>query len=138
MTEIQDLMNRAYRTLKSAELLFKDGDYNSAVSRAYYAMFYAAEAALFTKELEFSSHKSVISLFGQHFVKTGIFPKELGRQLSKAYKKRLNGDYEFAFYFKDKETKEIIEWAKKFVSDAKDYLIGEGFLTGENWGRVHF
>ena len=82
MSRIQSLIEKARRYLRSTELLIQDGDYDSAVSRAYYAMFYAAEAALLKKEMTFSSHKAVISAFGQYFVKTGIFEKRMGRDLN--------------------------------------------------------
>jgi len=70
MTEIDSLIKRAKRYIKSAELLLNDKDYEFSVSRTYYAMFYAAQAALLTKNLSFSSHKGVISAFGKHFIKT--------------------------------------------------------------------
>jgi uncharacterized protein (UPF0332 family) len=64
MKETSALIQKAQRYLKSAELLLRDGDSESSVSRAYYAMFYAAEAVLLTKGLSFLSHKGVISAFG--------------------------------------------------------------------------
>ncbi len=67
MNEVKSLLSRARRYIKSAKLLIKDGDHESAVSRVYYAMFYSVEALLLTKGLSFSSHKAVISTFGQHF-----------------------------------------------------------------------
>lgn len=60
MKEIASLIERANRYLKSSEMLLDDGDYESSLSRAYYAMFYSVEAVLLTKELSFSSHKGVI------------------------------------------------------------------------------
>ena len=54
MTEVNALIDKAKRYIKSAKLLIEDGDFESAVSRTYYAMFYCAEAALLTKELSFS------------------------------------------------------------------------------------
>lgn len=42
----------------------KNGLYDFAVSRAYYAMFYIAEAFLLGQDLSFSSHAGVISAFG--------------------------------------------------------------------------
>ena len=68
--EIKDLLEKAGRYLRSAELLL-DGDFGSCVSRCYYAMFYSTEAILLTNDLKASSHKGVISLFGEHFIKTG-------------------------------------------------------------------
>ncbi len=87
MMEINSLIERAKRYLKSAEILLEEGDYESSVSRTYYAMFYSAQAMLLTENLSFSSHKGVISAFGEHFVKTGIFPKEMGRELNRELSK---------------------------------------------------
>ncbi|HAW49641.1 TPA: hypothetical protein DCX16_01620 [bacterium] len=126
--KIENLIQKANESLNSAILLVNEGYNDPSVSRAYYAMFYAAEAILLTKGLKFSSHRGVISQFGEHFVKTGIFPKELGEKLSKAYERRLNGDYEFAFIFSEEEAKEIIEWAKNFVGNVKDYLAKERYI----------
>ena len=128
MKEIDNLMERCKRALKSAKLLLEDKDFDSVVSRAYYAMFYAAEAILFSKGFIFHSHKAVISQFGEHFVKTGIFSKELGRKLSKTYGKRLKGDYEFAFVFSEEEANDIVKWAIDFADSIEDYLMKEGII----------
>ncbi len=93
MNEINDLTKKAEKFLKTAKIAFNSGDYDSCVSRCYYAMFFMAEAILLTKNLKANSHKGVISLFGEYFVKTGIFEKELGKTLRQAYDKRLIGDY---------------------------------------------
>ncbi len=37
MKEVDDLINKAKRFLRTAELAFNDGDYDSCVSRCYYA-----------------------------------------------------------------------------------------------------
>jgi uncharacterized protein (UPF0332 family) len=41
MSQRQSLIEKARRYLRSTELLIQEGDYDSAVSRAYYAMFYS-------------------------------------------------------------------------------------------------
>jgi len=46
MKEIVALIGKAERFMKSATTLIDGADYESSVSRAYYAMFYMAEAAL--------------------------------------------------------------------------------------------
>ena len=78
-------------------MLLKEEDYESSVSRTYYAMFYSVQAMLLTKNLSFSSHKGVISAFGEHFVKTGVLTREMGRELNRAFEKRQIGDYEYTF-----------------------------------------
>lgn len=67
--QLKAMLKKARRYMKSAETLRLEADYDSAISRLYYAMFYCAEALLLTRGLRFSSHKAVISAFAQHFVK---------------------------------------------------------------------
>lgn len=122
MKEINSLIERAKRYLKSAEILLEEGDYESSVSRTYYAMFYSAQAMLLTKNLSFSSHKSVISAFGEQFIKTGIFPKEMGRELNRAFEKRQIGDYEYTFVISKMEAKEIFENGEKFIEKIIQHL----------------
>ena len=122
MKEVDDLINKAKRFLRTAELAFNDGDYDSCVSRCYYAMFFMAEALLLTKNLKASSHKGVMTLFGEHFIKTGIFDKEFGRYLRRAYDLRQIGDYAIGFMVDEKEAKNKLEKAKIFVSEVEEYL----------------
>ena len=81
-----------------------------------------AEAALLTMNLSASSHKGVISLFGEHFIKTGIFDRDLGKALSDAYDKRLIGDYGIGFILTEEEARDMLETAKNFVQRLKSYL----------------
>jgi len=122
MTEIDSLVKRAKRYIRSAELLLNDKDYESSVSRTYYAMFYAAQAVLLTKKLTFSSHKGVISAFGKHFIKTGIFPKEMGRELNRAFEKRQIGDYGYTFVVSDEEAEQMLRYGKEFVDKITSWL----------------
>lgn len=122
MKEVEALIRKAMRYLKSAEILLNEGDYESSVSRTYYAMFYSAQAMLLTANLSFSSHKGVISAFGEHFIKTGIFPKEMGRELNRAFEKRQIGDYEYTFVISKEESVEMLSSGKKFVERIALYL----------------
>ena len=73
--EINGMLAKARRYLASAELLRQAGDFDSAVSRLYYSMFYGAEALLLSQEKTFSSHRAVIAAFGETFVKSGSSPR---------------------------------------------------------------
>ncbi len=88
MTELRSLIKRAERYLITSEFLIKEGDYESAVSRTYYAMFFSSQAVLLSKGLSFSSHKMTISAFGENFIKTGIFSKEMGKDFNRAFDRR--------------------------------------------------
>ena len=76
MLTTTDFTQKAEKFLDTTDHALNAGDYDSCVSRCYYAMFFMAEAVLLTKGLRASSHKGVISLFGEHFAKTGIFERD--------------------------------------------------------------
>jgi uncharacterized protein (UPF0332 family) len=122
MKEMRDLINKAEKFLRTAEHALNIKDYDSCVSRCYYAMFFMAESVLLTKGLSAYSHKGVISSFGEHFVKTGIFERNLGKALSDAFDKRLIGDYGIGFTVTEEETEEMLKIAKSFVYILKTYL----------------
>ena len=74
--------------MEEANILFKNGKYDGAVSRAYYAAFHYGSAALFSKGLEANSHRGMQRLFHLHFIRTKIFDEEIGIFLSHAQKAR--------------------------------------------------
>lgn len=123
--KIKALIERADESLESAKLLLDKEFYDASISRSYYAMFYATEAVLLTENLKFSSHKGVISLFGQYFVKEGIFPQELSRDLAKALDERLSGDYSFKSEITDEAAENAIIRAENFIQILKEYLLEE-------------
>jgi uncharacterized protein (UPF0332 family) len=122
MKEISDFINKAEKFLSTAENALNNKDYDSCASRCYYAMFFTAEAALLTKNLTASSHKGVITLFGEHFVKTKIFERNLGKALSDAYDKRLVGDYGVGFTVTEQQALNLLETARDFIQKLKNYL----------------
>jgi uncharacterized protein (UPF0332 family) len=134
MTEHATLIARARKYLDSATLLADAADYESSVSRSYYAMFYAAQATLLSRNLSYSSHKSVISSFGEQFVKTGVFPREMGRQKNLAFQKRQLGDYEATFVISKEDADSLHQEAVHFVDAVTQYLRGQGHLdlSGES------
>jgi uncharacterized protein (UPF0332 family) len=120
--EIRDLIDKAGKFMITAQQALNTGDYDSCASRCYYAMFFVTESALLTKNLTASSHKGVISLFGEHFVKTGIFERNLGKAISDAYDKRLVGDYGVGFIVNEQQAQDLLKTAQDFIGKLKDYL----------------
>jgi uncharacterized protein (UPF0332 family) len=91
--EQRELLAQARESLAAARLLEASGYHGFAASRAYYAMFYVAEAFLLQRGLTFSRHTGVHSAFAEHFVRTGIVPVEFHRHLVQAMEIRHAGDY---------------------------------------------
>ena len=113
--DIENLIEKSRKSLEAAKLLFEEGYYEFAVSRAYYAMFYCAEAVLLTKEMSFSRHSAVISAFGKIFIKTGILPQSLHSFLLDAFKARQLGDYDILSTISQEEAEDHLKNAEKFV-----------------------
>lgn len=84
---------RAKETLEDAKLLLSENRLNSAVNRLYYSLFYAVLALLETKGFASSKHSGVRALFNEHFVKTCIVSKELGKFYGELFDERQEGDY---------------------------------------------
>jgi len=93
-----------------------------AASRAYYAMFYVAEAFPEGEGLAFSKHSGVIAAFGQHFVRTGEVPAEFHRFLVKAQEARHAGDYGHLHSVTSDQAKIQITRAEQFLALARQLL----------------
>lgn len=121
--------NLAFYRIKSArdrlvvaEELFNNGHYSDAVSKAYYAIFQAARAALATFELDSRKHSGVISMFNINFIKTGILPKEYRKIIAAAQDLRLASDYDDFYLVSRNEAEKSLENARIFISGVEEYL----------------
>lgn len=72
----QDLAN-SHDELETARILHREGKYRQALSRAYYAVFYAATALLGSKQVKRAKHSGVQSAFGQFFVKNKLTDRKI-------------------------------------------------------------
>jgi uncharacterized protein (UPF0332 family) len=63
--QIKVILDKAGSSLEASKLLARQGYLDFAASRAYYAMFYTAEALLLQRGLSFSSHSAVIAAYGK-------------------------------------------------------------------------
>ena len=122
-TEQQELIIKARESSDAAKLLHDQKHYGFAVSRAYYAMFYIAEAFLLGEGLAYSKHSAVHAAFGEHFSKTGRIPKNFHRYLIHAMEMRHTGDYGRASEITEEDSEQQISRAKEFLELA-ERLIG--------------
>jgi uncharacterized protein (UPF0332 family) len=113
--EQRSLLDKAQRSLDASQSLLDQGFYDFAISRAYYAMFYVAEALLDQEGLSFSSHAAVISAFGKYLARTGKVPVELHRQLIDAQSQRTNADYDSFLELSQVDAEIVIQQAHEFI-----------------------
>lgn len=125
--EIADLVRhrieQAQTALDDAAYLL-DGNRSpqSIVNRAYYAMFYAALALLQKAGKVPSKHTGVISLFDTEYALKGLLPKELSKDLHKAFELRQVSDYKNVLPISPEKSRDTLNNAKRFVEAVKKYL----------------
>ncbi len=84
---------RSRQELAAAQLLVDNGFPAQAVSRAYYAAFYAAEAALLRIGEVRSKHAGVVAAVARHLVAERGLDPEAGRLLRSLFERRSRADY---------------------------------------------
>jgi uncharacterized protein (UPF0332 family) len=80
------------------------------------------------KGLTVSSHAGLSTVFSEHFIKTALLPKQMSRELNRAFEKRQLGDYESVFVLSEDEAREILEKARSFTDTCIGYLQQTGNL----------
>lgn len=121
-TEQTQLLQKAEDSLRGARLLAANGLQDFAASRAYYTMFYIAQAFLLGQGLAFSSHAAVISAFGQQFARTGRVPVDFHRYLIDAQDSRNRGDYSTAPNITEADAAQLIAHAEQFLEFAQQQI----------------
>ncbi len=91
-----DGIARARRELAAARLLATNGFGAQAVSRSYYAAFYAAESALLEVGETRAKHSGVVSAVGRLLLREHGLDERAGRLLRSLFERRSQADYELA------------------------------------------
>ena len=124
--EVALYIENAQQMLEVAAHNLADGFYGSAVNRAYYAIFYAANALLATQGITRSKHSGVIAAFRQCFVR----PEEIEAEYSDIYgrvmENRHVGDYEIELPIEPQVAADDLRDARRFVGRVEQYLREEG------------
>ncbi len=120
------LLDKARDAIEVAEAIIDVNKPEFAAGRAYYAMFYIAEALLNEKGLEFSQHGQVIGAYGLHFAKTKELDPKYHRWLVDAFDVRVSGDYDVDTGISTTIVAEMINQAREFLLAAREYLEEKG------------
>lgn len=110
--KIAKYLAHSRQAVETGQLVLAHEDFIAAVNRAYYAIFYAANALLATKGLERSKHSGVIAAFRQHFVKTGLVDAEFSRFYGAAMDERHAGDYDLTQLDYESASQQVLNAAK--------------------------
>lgn len=115
-------LEQAKENIEEAEALYNIKKFKGANNRAYYSIFHSIKAVLALEPVDFKRHKDVIGYFNKNYVKTKIFPRNLGSRISDASTIREDSDYDDEFIVKPKETAVQIETAKELIHLVEEYI----------------
>ena len=118
------LLGKSERGLIAARRHVSEGNFDFAVSRAYYAMFHITEALLLKEDLTASKHSGLMTLFAERFVKTGLVERSLHQALHRAFELRQKGDYWSEDVITLEAASGLCEQAEAFISTLKQLIEG--------------
>jgi uncharacterized protein (UPF0332 family) len=118
----QKLFAKALEAIEVAEAILDMGKPDFAVGRAYYAMFYIAEALLYEKGLEFHTHGQVVGAYGKTFAKTKELDPKFHSSLRAGFDARISGDYDVDSNITNQLVADMINQAREFLEAAREYL----------------
>lgn len=116
------LFDKAIDTIEVAEGILDMNKPEIAAGRAYYAMFYIAEALLYERGLEFSTHGQVIGAYGKEFAKTKELDPKFHKRLRSGFDLRISGDYDVDTNITNDLVTDMINQAREFLEAAQEYL----------------
>ncbi|HJN18477.1 MAG TPA: HEPN domain-containing protein [Armatimonadota bacterium] len=119
---IPKLFERARENAAVAEKLVADGHTEIAVSRAYYVMFYVAEALLAHVGQSYSKHSAVIAAYGKEYAKTDLLDPKFHRYLRDAFELRGDADYSLSVEFAAEKALEVVQWGNEFLEAAETHI----------------
>ena len=119
---IQTYLTLSGEKLEVAHELFRLSRFDDAISRAYYAMFHAAKAALLAINIETRSHAGVLNQFSKHFVKTGYASSKYSRMLAWAMQARETSDYSPTAKASALDAEQTIANAEAFQNKVQEIL----------------
>ena len=108
--------------LKAAKILLEAEEYRGANNRSYYAIFHAVNAVHALTGKAYKRHKDALANFNKEYVRTEIFPREIGRKISEAEEIRHASDYDDFYVISKEEVEEQIANAERFCEAVQGYL----------------
>ncbi len=113
---------QAEEDLKACKMLYNGELYKPANNRAYYSIFHSIRCILSLEPIDFKRHKDVVAYFNKNYINKEIFPKSIGRKISKASQIREDSDYDDKFIANSMQTQLQIQTAEELLELVKNYI----------------
>lgn len=116
-------LEKAQRAYEQACGVVEKNYWETIANRLYYAAYNAVSALLIAYGHSAQSHSGVIHLFGQHIVKAGIFPREIGKLYHDLFTMRLTGDYDDTYGLTESDVLPYIEPVKQLIQEVSTMAL---------------
>jgi uncharacterized protein (UPF0332 family) len=118
-------LEKSERTFEDVLFCANEGKWETAANRLYYSVFHAMSALLVSDGHQVKSHRGIIAMFGEHYVRTNVFSKKDGSLLSDLVIMRDNADYNCFFEANEEKLKPYIEPTRMLIDKIKAYITKE-------------
>ena len=122
-------IGRAKDELDTAKIVLEAQKYKAANNRVYYACFHAITAVLALEPIAFKKHKDTLAYFNKNYVRTEIFPREIGRKISKLEIIRHKSDYDDFYLASKEEAVEQVTTAETLIDMIEKYVAQKILLS---------
>lgn len=107
---------KAAQSIKEAKLLIENELNDTAVSRLYYAAFYAVNALLAINGFNPKTHSGTKSIFNKEFILTGKIDNRFSDFYSFLMAKRFEADYDDFVFIDENKMQSLLAETEEFVN----------------------
>ena len=115
-------LEKAAEDMETAVENLTAGRYRASINRSYYAVFHALRAVTALDRFDSGKHSGIIAFFNQHYVKTGVFDKEISKMIDACYRLREKADYDDFFPASREDAVRQIEKAKCVIQAVERFI----------------
>ena len=115
-------LEKSQRTFEDVLFCAREGKWETAANRLYYSLFHAMSALLIHDGYQVKSHRGILAMFGEHYVRTEIFSKKDGSLLSELVIMRDNADYNCFFEADEEKLKPYLEPTRMLLDKIKRHI----------------
>ncbi|MBR1683159.1 MAG: HEPN domain-containing protein [Bacteroidaceae bacterium] len=117
-------MEKAQKTFDDMLFCAQEGKWEAAANRLYYALFHAMSALLINDGHYVKSHRGLMAMFGEHYIRPGIFDRKDGSLLSDLVIMRDNADYNCFFEANEEKLSPFIDPTRLLIDKIRCYIAG--------------
>ncbi len=108
-------LEKAKNTIQEVKDVGSLGYWNLSANRLYYAAYYASVALLISNGIDATTHKGVIRMIGESFIRKGILTTDDSKLLGRLFIMRQSGDYEDMFDWEESDVRPLIPKVEDYI-----------------------